>query len=325
MEKKNLKALFPSTGKTTRYQCPVDFVSVSYKPCRSTFRKKLKKNSKELWLIKAPASFDPEWWVHSIFYFVLITLDHYITSVLLLASSFQGIQVPLSGLQTLKVPAPEGGDQRNYNVRSSAHGTSELYLLTSDNNSSESLAFGPTFSGLLNVCESYGDKSGNQPLQVIPAAPAPSIPPGLTHRFPLLNRTTSTQTCAVKKEPEELAKHFTEETGGEEEEGRKKKKKKQKKDKKIKLEQDEETDTLRGNENVSEIQDEVKTQPPSQEGSVLEEKKRKKKKKKDSEQEEMEQVVEEVMVKCEPEDGWSNDAVEGAIKKKKKKRKIDGD
>lgn len=262
--------------------------------------------------------------MQSIFYFVLITLDNYIISFLLLASSFQGIQVPLSGLQTLKVHAPEGGDQRNYNVRASAHGTSELYLLTSDKNSSESLVFGPTFSGLLTVCESYGDKSGNQPLQVIPAAPAPSIPPGLTHRFPLLNRTTYTQTCAVKKEPEELTRHFKEETG-EEKEGRKKKKKKQKKEKKIKLEQEEETDTLRGNENVSEIQDEAKTQPPFQEGSVLEEKKRKKKKKKkDNEQEEMEQVVEEVMVKCEPGDSWNNDAVEGSIKKKKKKRKIDG-
>lgn len=252
-------------------------------------------------------------------------LDNYIISFLLFSSSFQGIQVPLSGLQTLKVHAPEGGDQRNYNVSASTHGTSELYLLTSDKNSSESLVFGPTFSGLLTVCESYGDKSGNQPLQVIPAAPAPSIPPGLTHRFPILNLTTSTQTCAAKNEPEELAKHFIEETGEEEEEGRKKKKKR-KKEKKIKLEQEEETDTLRVSENVSEIQDEVKTEPPFQEGSVLEEKKRKKKKKKkDNEQKETEQVVEEVMVKCEPEDSWNHDAVEGSNKKKKKKRKIDGD
>lgn len=172
------------------------------------------------------------------------------------------------------------------------------------------------------MCESYGDKSGNQPLQVIPAAPAPSIPPGLTHRFPLLNQTTSTQTCAVKNEPEELAKHFIEETG-EGEEGRKKKKKR-KKEKKIKLEQEEETDTLRVNENAFEIQDEVKTEPPIQEGSVLEKKKRKKKKK-DNEQEETEQVVEEVKVKCEAGDSWNNDAVDGANKKKKKKRKTDGD
>lgn len=241
-----------------------------------------------------------------------------IISFLLFFSSFQDIQVPLSGPQTLRVH--EGGDQKNYNVRASAHGTSELYLLTSDKNSSESLVFGPTFSGLLTVCESYEERSGKQPLQVIPAAPAPSIPPGLSHRFPLLNQTTTTQTCAAEKEPDELAKRFIEETG--EEEGRKKKKK-QKKEKKIKLEQEEETDTLRVNENVSEIQDEMKTEPPFQEGSVLEEKKRKKKKKKRDNEQETEQVVEEV--KCEPVDSWSNDAVEGSKKKKKKKRKIDED
>lgn len=183
---------------------------------------------------------------------------------------------------------------------------------------------GPTFSGLLTVCESYGEKSGNEPLQVIPDAPAPSIPRGLTHRFPLLNRTTSTPTCVAKNEPEELAQHFIEETGGEEE-GRKKKKKR-KREKKIKLEQEEETDALRVNENVSEIQEKVKTETPFQEDSVFEEKKRKKKKKKKKTnvQEEMEQVVDEVMVKCEPEDGWNNDGVEGSKKKKKKKRKIDG-
>lgn len=216
--------------------------------------------------------------------------------------------------------APKGGEEKNYNVRASAHGTSELYLLTSDKSSSESLVVSPPFSGLLTVCESYGDKSGNQPLQVIPTAPAPSIPPWLAHRFPLLNQTSSTQTCSVKNEPEELAKHSREETREEEE---LRKKKKRKKEKKIKLEQEEETDTLRVNENVSEIQDEVK---PFQEGSVLEEKKRKKKKKKrDCEQEGTEKVVEEVMVKSEPEDSWNNDALEVSKKKKKKKRKIDGD
>ena len=184
------------------------------------------------------------------------------------------------------------------------------------------MVFGPNFSGLLTVCESYGDKSVNQPLQVIPAAPAPSIPPGLRHRFPLLTQTASTHTCAAKNEPEEIAEDFTEETGGEE--GRKKKKKR-KKEKKIKLEQEEETDILRVNETVSDIQDEVKTELPFQEGSVLEEKKRKKKKKKDTEQENPEQAVEEIMVKCEPGDSWNDDAVEGSKKKKKKKRLKNGD
>lgn len=58
--------LFGSTGeKNTRYQCPADFVSFSHKPCSSTLTESLKNSHNELWLIKAPASFDPEWCVRS--------------------------------------------------------------------------------------------------------------------------------------------------------------------------------------------------------------------------------------------------------------------
>lgn len=163
------------------------------------------------------------------------------------------------------------------------------------------MVFGPAFSGLLTVCESYGNKA-NQPLQVIPTAPPPSIPSGLKHRFPLLTGVTQNETDG-------LDKHLIEEV----EEGGKKKRKREKK---IKLQQDEEMDILTVNENVAK----VKTETPFQEGSVSEEKKKKKKKKKnDIEQD----VVGESMVKCEPVDNWSNDVVEGS--KKKKKSKIDGD
>ncbi len=58
--------LFGSTDKkTTRYQCPADFVSFCHEPCSSTLTESLKNNRNELWLIKAPASFNPEWWVQS--------------------------------------------------------------------------------------------------------------------------------------------------------------------------------------------------------------------------------------------------------------------
>lgn len=215
----------------------------------------------------------------------------------------------------MKVHATKGGanserDQQIYNVRASAHGTSELYLLTSDKNSSESVGCGPTFSGLLTVCESYGYKA-NRPLQVIPAAPPPSIPLELKHRFPL-TQMASTQTGVAKDETDGLSQHLMEGMQ-EEEEGRKKKKRK--KEKNIKMEPEEEMDILRVNENVAEIQ--VKTEMPFEEGGVLEEKKRKKKKKKDSEQDE----VEELMGKTEPVDSWSNDVAEGSNKKKKKKKK----
>lgn len=142
------------------------------------------------------------------------------------------------------------------------------------------------------MCESYGDSS-HQPLQVVPAAPAPSIPPGLKHRFPRFTHTSSTQTFVVKTEADG---RFPDESKEDEQEGRRKKKRK--KEKRMKLEP-EETDILRMNENVAEIQDDI-----------LEETKKKKKKK--VEQEEMEPEL----VKSEPMDSWNS-----GFKKKKKKKK----
>ncbi|XP_042342384.1 CD3e molecule, epsilon associated protein [Plectropomus leopardus] len=268
-----------SDKKASRYQCPADFVSFQHKPCSSTLTESLKNNKNELWLIKAPASFDPE--------------------------CFSGIKVPLSGLQTLKVPAAAGGaktgsSQQIYSVLASTHGTSELRLLTSDKQSSDSMVFGPMFSGLLNVCESYGDSSTNQAPQVIPAAPAPSV-----------------------------AKRLVEETWREEEEeDGKKKKKKKKKEKRIKTEQEEEVVRVK-QEPAAETQDKVMTELPLQEGEVSEEKRKKKKKKRDREREEVEEGLEpsvrvkeeEVTVKCEPIDTLYGDLVEGSGKKKKKKKK----
>lgn len=258
--------------------------------------------------------------------------------------------MPLSGFQTLKVPAAAGGaktgsGQQIYSILGSAHGTSELCLLTSDKESSNSVVFGPTFSGLLNVCESYGDSSANQTPQVIPATPAPSIPSGLKQRFHPFGSKTPMLTCVAESETDGAAlgpssttlcplvvKRFIEETWQEEEEeeeGRKKKKKK-KKEKRIKTERVEESlEMVRVKvEPVAEIQDEVMTELPFQEGTFLEEKRKKKKKKKDREREEVEQgvepsarvKVEEVMVKSEPIDSLY-DVVEGCGKKKKKKKK----
>ncbi|GAA6213470.1 DNA-directed RNA polymerase I subunit RPA34-like [Lates japonicus] len=307
--------------KTTRYQCPADFVSLCHKPCRSTLTESLKNNKKELWLIKAPASFNPE--------------------------CFSGIKVPLSGLQTLKVPTAAGGaktgsGQQIYSILASSHGTSELHLLTSNKRSSDSVAFGPAFSGLINVCENYGDSSANQAPQVIPAAPPPSIPPGLKQRFHPFGSKTPTLTYVAESEVDGAAfgpssttlrplvvKRFIEETGHEEEEeGRKKKKKK--KEKRIKTEREEVEEVMRvKQEPVAELQEEVMMDLPLQEGDILEEKRKKKKKKKDKEREEVEEGVEPsvrvkvegVTVKCEPIDSSYCDVVEGSGKKKKKKKK----
>ncbi|XP_028274592.1 DNA-directed RNA polymerase I subunit RPA34 [Parambassis ranga] len=301
--------------KTTRYECPADFVSFCHAPCSSTLTDSLKKNKNELWLIKAPASFKPE--------------------------SFSGIKVPLAGLHTLKVPggAETGSGQRIYSILTSNHGASDLRLLTSDKQSSDGVVLGPAFSGLLNVCESYGDSSTNQAPQVIPAALAPSIPPGLKQRYHPFGSKTPTLTCVAENETDGAAfgpssttlrplvvKRFIEESGyveeEEEEEGRKKKKKK----KRIKSEIMEEVVRVK-TEPVYEIHEEVMMEV--QEGDHLEEKRKKKKKKKDREREEVEEglepsvrvKVEEVIVKSEPVDTLYGDVAESSGKKKKKKKK----
>ncbi|KAK5905285.1 hypothetical protein CesoFtcFv8_006765 [Champsocephalus esox] len=300
--------------KMQQYQCPADFVSFSHKPCSSTLKQSLEENSNELWLIKAPASFKPE--------------------------SFSEVKVPLSGLQSLRVPtgAKTGSTHQIYSLLASPHGTSGLCLLTSTKKSSHDVVFGPAFSGLLNVCETYGDSSANQAPQVIPAAPAPSIPPGLKQRFHPFGSRTPTLTCVAESEADGatfgpssatlqplVVKRPAGETWQEEdEEGRTKKKKKKKKEKRIKTEDVEEAGRAIKQEPVTEIQEEMKNEEnelPLQEG---EEKRKKKKKKKDREREEVEEGLEpsvKVEVKCEPMDTLYGDAVEGSGKKKKKKKK----
>ncbi|XP_030599878.1 DNA-directed RNA polymerase I subunit RPA34 [Archocentrus centrarchus] len=313
------------SDQATKYQCPPDFVTFCHEPCSSTLAENLRKSKNELWLIKAPASFDPK--------------------------CFSGIRVSLSGLQSLKVPtaapggAKTGKGQQTYNILASNHAIPELHLLTSGKQASDGMVVGPAFSGLLNVCESYS--STNQAPQVIPAAPVPSIPPGLKQRFQPFGSKTPTLTCVAENEVDGAAfgpssttlrplvvKRFIEvgqvkhEREEEEEEGRKKKKKK-KKEKQIKTEQIEDVVTVK-EEPIDEIQEDAT--PPFQEGEYLVEKRKKKKKKRDREREEVEEGLEpsvtvkeeEVPVKCEPIDSFF-DEVEGSGKRKKKKKKLKTD
>ncbi|XP_053177209.1 CD3e molecule, epsilon associated protein [Scomber japonicus] len=312
-----------SNKKPTRYQCPADFVSFCHKPCSSTLTDSLKKKKKELWLIKAPASFNPE--------------------------CISGIKVPLSGLQTVKIPTPvAGAKQQIYSVLASAHGTSELCLLTSNKQSSDGVVFGPAFSGLLNVCETYGDSSTNQAPQVIPATPAPSIPPGLKQRFHPFGSKTPTLTCVADSETDGatfgpssttlrplVAKRLIEEVDERDEDDERKKKKKKKKEKRIKTEREEEKEKEEEvvvrvkKEPVVEIHDDLTMEIDLQEGDISQEKRKKKKKKKDREREEVEEGIEpafsvkqeDVTVKSEPIDTSYGDAVNSSAKKKKKKKK----
>ncbi|KAM6933245.1 DNA-directed RNA polymerase I subunit RPA34 [Xenentodon cancila] len=303
--------------KTTRYKCPADFVTFHHEPCSSTLADNLKNNKNELWLIKAPASFNPK--------------------------CFSGMKVPLSGLQTLKIPsaAAAGSGQQIYSLLASPLSTSELHLLTSDKQASDRMVFGPKFSGLLNVHERYGDSSTNQVPRAIPATPAPSVPPGLKQRFHPFGSKTPTLTCVAEDEVDGaslgpssatlqplVVKQFNDEARIEagEEEGRKKKKKK-KKEKRMKMEEVEEVVHVK-QEPVYEIPEYVTMELPFQEEDHSMEKRKKKKKKKDMEREEVEEglepsvkvKVEKVSVKCEPMDTWCADPAEALGKKKKKKK-----
>ncbi|XP_029964670.1 DNA-directed RNA polymerase I subunit RPA34 [Salarias fasciatus] len=215
----------PPEKKNRKYQCPADFVTFCHEPCSSTLTDSLKDKNTELWLIKAPLSFKPE--------------------------RFGGLKVPLAGLQTLKVPdAAAGGVQQIYSILASDRCPSELRLLTAGQTPADEMVFSPAFSGQLNVCESYGDSSANQAPRVIPAAPAPAIPPGLKQRFHPFGSRTPTLTCVAENEVDGAAlgpssatlrplvvKRFMEDAE-EEEESRTKKKKK--KEKRVKTEHDEE-------------------------------------------------------------------------------------
>ncbi|KAK6296952.1 hypothetical protein J4Q44_G00330940 [Coregonus suidteri] len=67
--------------QASRYQCPADYVAFAHKPCASTLIERVRDDNTELWLIKAPSSFNPD--------------------------SFSSLKMPLSGLQTMQAPAQQ--------------------------------------------------------------------------------------------------------------------------------------------------------------------------------------------------------------------------
>nr|XP_057935041.1 CD3e molecule, epsilon associated protein [Doryrhamphus excisus] len=244
--------------RTSRYKCPDDFVPFRHKPCKSTLTDSLKNSNSELWLIKAPASFNPE--------------------------CLQGVNVSLSSLQTLKFPsAVDGGESRRgqqiYNILGSTHGTSELHLLTGDTASSPATVMGPAFAGLLSVSESYGGT--RQTPQIIPATPAPTIPPGLKQRFLPFGSKTPTQGRGSEADGVPLLE--VTQVG---EEGRKRKKSKLKKEKHVNAEREDEEVTVKHEDTVFQ-----EAGPPAE--------KRRKKRKKVRDEEESPPPTAKVMVKQE--------------------------
>ncbi|KAG7470722.1 hypothetical protein MATL_G00116870 [Megalops atlanticus] len=292
-----------------KYQCPADFVSCDYSPCTSTRLDNLSDGNTELWLIKAPVNFNPD--------------------------SLSGSRVPLMGLEALQ---PRAGTQQIYSVLSRPAAPTDLRLLTTDGGRPRDTLRGPAFAGLINICESYGDCSGNQAPAAIPACPAPRVPEGLRQRFQPFGSRTLAAAGAKRSAPEDPAgaglptpakrvKPDPEEEEGEQ----KRKKKKKKKDKSIKEEREEEevTEAAMSSQSLAETPQEF-----TPEGGEAEERKKKKKKKKSKERdgEAVEQCdmgaetsltvkeEEEVEVKIEPVDPAYGD-VESSGKKKKKKKK----
>ncbi|XP_027003265.1 CD3e molecule, epsilon associated protein [Tachysurus fulvidraco] len=269
--------------KDSRYECPADFVPLQY----SRTEKSVLEGGEntELWLIKAPARFKP--------------------------SSLEGLKVSLSGMEMIQ---STDTSPRIYSVLSSSSGPTDLCLLTSSSKEQRASPCASGFAGILSISESYGDCSGNQSPIPIPAAPAPSFPPGLKQRFQpfgsstpahMFQSTTSTSLLPPKKanlESEEL-----------EDQGKKKKKKKKEK---------------RSREETTEVAH-IKEEEISQECSELQVPElveedgttgRKKKKKIKKEKESKDTHDESLIVKQEPMATSFGD-IESSVKKKKKNKK----
>ncbi|KAK7156556.1 hypothetical protein R3I94_006575 [Phoxinus phoxinus] len=138
--------------KVSKYQCPEDFVAVSYDA--SVNDSWDGDDQKELWLIKAPACFEPK--------------------------SFKDLKLPISGLKRVQSC---GTAPQTYSVLSGRTAPSDLRLLITKGKKQKTALCSSGFSGVLKISESYGHCSENQDPIPIPAAPAPHIPAGLKQRF----------------------------------------------------------------------------------------------------------------------------------------------
>lgn len=271
----------------SRFACPADFVPLQYS-CSEKCVLERGENT-ELWLIKAPARFNP--------------------------SSLADLKVSLSGLEMIQ---STDASPQIYSVLSSCSGPTDLHLLTSSDkqNACPSVS---GFAGILNISESYGDCSANQSPMPIPAAPAPTFPPGLKQRFQpfgsstparMFQSTTSTSLLPLQKA--ELESEETEVQS---------KKKKQKK-KKEKHSRQEPMAHIKKEEIYYECCELQVLEPVEEDGTAERKKKKKIKKEKESQNEFA--IDDSLITKEEPMDTSYGDR-ESPVKKKKKKKKKEQD
>ncbi|XP_067307824.1 CD3e molecule, epsilon associated protein [Pseudorasbora parva] len=271
--------------KVSKYQCPADFVAIPNDS--SEYALWDGDEQKELWLIKAPARFDPK--------------------------SFEDLKLPISGLKMVKSC---GTAPQIYSVLSGRTAPSDLHLLVSKGKKRKPSLCSSGFSGLLKISENYGNCSENHGPVPVPLASAPSIPAGLKQRFQPFGSSVAAHmedevTVVSPTAPKRTRQDLNE---GEE----RKKKKKKKKDKRqedsegvfIKQEQTQiDCDQLKSSE-LMEV-----------EPMVEEEGRRKKKKIKKEKERQSEDMVNEILItKTEPLDpSYDYNDIPGKTKKKKKK------
>ncbi|KAF7700093.1 CD3e molecule, epsilon associated protein [Silurus meridionalis] len=273
--------------RASRFECPADFVPLQY----SCSEKSERGNNTELWLIKAPAQFNP--------------------------SSLAHLKVPLSGLEMIQ---STDASSQIYSVLSSRSGPTDLHLLTSSDKKQKAALSASGFAGILSISESYGDCSGNQSLIPIPAAPAPSFPLGLKQRFQPFGSSTASRVFQSTTSTSPLPpKKVKLESEGIEDQSKKKKKKK-----KEKHSRDETPEVAHiKQEDVAYECSELQVSEPVEEDSTAERKKKKKiKKEKERMDPEDEVAIDASLVaKQEPMDTSFGDIKSSVQKKKKKKKK----
>ncbi|KAL6471230.1 hypothetical protein MHYP_G00198800 [Metynnis hypsauchen] len=284
------KTSHEQSKRASKYQCPADFVSYEYRSSASALLDS--SDHTELWLIKAPARFDPK--------------------------HFAGLQMSLSGLEMTQ--STDDVTPQIYSVlASSSTSPTDLHLLTSSSTNQDVSLSATPFTGVLSISESYGDCSGNQGPIAIPAAPAPSIPPGLRQRFrPFGSSTpahTAENTASTSLSPLKRAN-----LDSVEDEEQRKKKKKKKKEKRSKEQNTEEIQIKQ--EEISYDFGELQTPEPMEEDGSMERRKKKKVKKEKERGDRQYEVAFDgsIMAKEEPLDTSYGD-VNIPVKKKKKKKK----
>ncbi|XP_067317225.1 DNA-directed RNA polymerase I subunit RPA34-like [Anolis sagrei] len=140
-----------------RFKCPPDFVASCFAPGPPFSLERLQDPSKELLLIRAPASFSPE--------------------------SFEGQALPLSGSHTVKLPQPNGA-QKVFGIHAAlGRPSSSARLLVPSSHSQDRLSCAPPFGGSLTIAERHGDPGAYPVLFLAARQAAPQIPEGLKQRF----------------------------------------------------------------------------------------------------------------------------------------------